>query len=1236
MCGENQIAEVDKCVCEEGFYDCDDNAADCEAVKECQELLENCGDRIDNDEDDLTDCEDLLDCKTGSFCGQGPADEPMYCYEGDCSSTTCGDGICDADETLFSCPPDCKLTKPVCGDEVCSGNETEVSCPEDCSICPEGQILNEKGVCVIEVVCPIGYTAGINDTCTPEECLDEGGTYMPGDEQQCCVGLGSITITTGDGTECTLPMGYVCTGFCGDGTCEGEYENACSCPGDCLEVNVTPRNVTPVNVTPVNVTCLEGQEVSEGICVDICGNGIIDEGEDCENCVLDVICEDGYTCENRECTEINITVPTCPEGQEPDESGECVEECLREGEDYLPGEGKCCFGFKSMSQSVGDGEICSLTAGHICTALCGNEVCDNTENPCNCPEDCREEEELCGNVMIDEGEDCESCPSDVVCQQGYVCTDGECIPILGVCPEGMEPNEVDQCVDICGNGRINEGEDCESCPTDVICRENFVCENKECVPEGIVCPEGYILTEENTCELIIECGEGYRLTDQGCIPIEDECRQNKDCIGREKCKAGVCVAPPRPICEDDEECPQNKICSEGICVKIIETPDAPEPEPTGEECVLISDCSGENDICSNGVCKELPEEVIEEEEEEEVIPEEEPEEPEEEIPEEVEEEEEIEEEPEEIEEEEEPEEIEEEEPEDVEEEPEPVEEEPEPEPEPVEEEPEPEPVQEEPEEPEVTGESILDVITTNAIKIFGLATEEGTEENGCQEDSDCNPNQNCDPYSGNCWCKEYFFDCNSRDRQGNDDDGCESEDPTCGGEREMCEGGCNENQYCDEKRGNCMCDEGFWECDGYWGNGCESEEMCDGCEDDSDCMQDVCAPWDIKHVIKFGCVEGSSWKEERGAVAFSGGCNFHPTGRVDGYIGFDAWGESFEQVQRYTESMEQFERNWCEFEFENLVKQRIELQESYNQEFLAWFFEEYVNSEPDKWDKHMGGIFDAYWKFIDNSMQMNRVIKCLNQNKFPSEYELINEIEYESEYGHLKFWEEKAVLEGVEIFSPYMQVWIFPPKEFVKDNFRIAMEKGIMPGPPEKGEQPGPTPAEIKKAKQDKKFMEEIRDISDDFGGSADFLITINDDDETLYKAMLTINPEVIFNFEVKNIDREPDVTIRVDFDFLYGIIESTEKEMETERPPWDERPRMRERIKGAMDKGKMIAKITGAIATGKIKVSPLSQVGKVTKVLGFMFEQGPKEKGPRDEGSGEEGEEEPRDDKPKGKEKKG
>ena len=1596
MCGLNQYADFDKCLCEEGFYDCDDNKMDCEATKECHTLIEDCKDKIDNDEDGLTDCQDLLDCKTGATCGQGPADEPMYCYEGECALTTCGNEICDNGETIYSCPPDCKFTDPVCGDDICSGNETEESCYEDCSICPEGQILNEKGICVDPVICPIGYI-NINDTCVPPpgKCIKEGKIFdkMEKPDAMCCEGLTKLDMAwpdeqvgredvciatetweqtctkCGDGKcgkgenwcicpeDCPLPeeipcsadvdcgIGFcsqkknvchgttyaclegncsgvsseyenfycidsVCIDSCGDSICEypenknlcpedcrkeviscndsldcpsqmkcensvcvdvgcikegemgpsaginpewydhlptecceglksitysglydencdfvalvggpsevctrcgdgqcGKGETKCNCPEDCREVECTSDNectttgcsgqvcagvpvVTDCGIEPwfqclelsncgcydseckweenlaylecrgeklcgngiidpyencancpkdaacekgfscenmecvllnitcdkgfvlndegkcVPITCEKGQEVNEeGICVDICGNGRIDKREDCESCPQDVICKIDYVCENKKCVPgINIT---CPEGQVLDEDGKCVKECLKEGEFTMEVK-DCCPGLKAMRTQVGDGRTCSLTAGYVCTGLCGDGDCEGLENPCNCkkdcpipdevnvsctadsdcgtdtchqggstcneimfaceegecsaisteyegyscaryysselsypentkcldtcgdgvckrpenknwcPEDCKEKE-LCGNNVIDPEENCKSCPSDVICQEGYTCEDGECIPMLGVCPEGMEPNEVDQCVEICGNGRIDDEEDCESCPKDISCRDDFVCENKECVPEEIICPDGYVLSEKGKCELIIECKKDQQLTEQGCIPIEDDCRYDDDCIGKEECKAGVCVAPPRPKCETDEECPQNKICSDGICVKNIETPGPPEPEPTGEECILASDCSGENDICSNGECKEIPEEFIEEEiieEEEEVIEEE----PEEEIVEE-EEEEIIEEEPEEAEEE-----------EVIEEEAEPVEEEKpkkekgEKKTEAKEEKPtkKPEPVQEVSEtqsvsddaqkaslsdKPEITGESVFNIATGYAT-ILGLAVEDR-----CKEDSDCGTNQNCEPFMGNCHCKEYYFDCNSRDGQGNDEDGCESEDPTCGGKREMCGGKCQENQHCDEERGHCMCDEGFDDCDGYWGNGCESEKSegrCEGCEDDSDCIQDVCAPWDMKHVINFGCVQGPTWEEETGVIFFGGGCNFLPTGVVESYMGFDAWGDSFDQVQWYQEATQQLDRHWCDYQLEHLTKQRIELQKSYNQEFLEWFFDEYVNSNVEQWDKYSGGIYDVYWKFVDNSRETNRNLRCLNLNKFPSEYEMVNEIEYESENGHVRFWEEKAIVDGVEIFSPFMQVWVFPPKEFIKEDFRRAMEEGTMPGPPENKEL-GPSPAEIKEAKEDKKFMEEITEISDDFGGSADFLITINDEDEILYKAMLTINPEIIFRFEVKDIVGEPDVTISVDFDFMYGIIEDIEKHMELERPPWDERPRMREKIKGAVDKGKMIVKITGAIATGKIKIKPLSAVGKVIQVLKFMFDQGPEDKGPKD-----------------------
>ncbi len=715
MCGVNQYADVDKCVCNEGYYDCDDNATDCEATKKCQKLsIENCEDKIDNDGDRLTDCEDLLDCKTGVTCSKGPAKKPRYCYEGDCIFTTCGNKVCDANETLYSCPPDCKRSK--CGDEICSGNETEESCPEDCLICPPGQVLNKKGICVDPVICPIGYT-NINGTCVPpKKCIKEGKIFdkMEKPDAVCCEGLTKLDmawpVKQGRKEVCiaTLTWEQTCT-KCGDGKC-GKGENWCICPEDCpppeevpcvadadcgvgfcsqekdvchgttytcLEGNCSSASTEYENFYCIDSVCIDS--CGDGICKypenkdlchedcgevectsdnecittgcsgqvcagvpvvttcgiepwfrcleltgcgcydneckweenleylkcrdkyagggeELCGNKIIDPEENCANCPQDASCEKGFYCKNKKCVPKKIT---CPDGMEINEDDECVDicgngridkgedcescpkdvickigyvcenkecvkECLKEGEFTMEVK-DCCPDLKAIRTRVGDGRICSLTAGYVCTALCGDGNCEGLENPCNCrkdcpvpkevnvscttnadcgadichqgrnvcsehtfvcendgscsevstkyedyscaryyspelpypesikcldtcgdgickrpenrnwcPEDCKKVE-LCGNGVIDPEENCKSCPKDAACEKGFSCENKECVPKLRVCPEGMEPNEVDQCVDICGNGRIDEEEDGDSCPKDVSCSDNFIC-----------------------------------------------------------------------------------------------------------------------------------------------------------------------------------------------------------------------------------------------------------------------------------------------------------------------------------------------------------------------------------------------------------------------------------------------------------------------------------------------------------------------------------------------------------------------------------------------------------------------------------------------------------------------------------------------------------------------------------------------------------------------------------------
>ncbi|MBU4458808.1 hypothetical protein KKF60_02845 [Patescibacteria group bacterium] len=104
-----------------------------------------------------------------------------------------------------------------------------------------------------------------------------------------------------------------------------------------------------------------------------------------------------------------------------------VSECFKEGETYMPGEGQCCVGLKKMSLGVGDGRICSLTAGYVCTAFCGDGKCRGEyENACSCLEDCPKPEEISCTTNSDCGVD--------TCQQGrdkcveikYICEKGKC------------------------------------------------------------------------------------------------------------------------------------------------------------------------------------------------------------------------------------------------------------------------------------------------------------------------------------------------------------------------------------------------------------------------------------------------------------------------------------------------------------------------------------------------------------------------------------------------------------------------------------------------------------------------------------------------------------------------------------------------------------------------------------------------------------------------------------------
>ncbi|MBN2067098.1 MAG: hypothetical protein JW744_01380, partial [Candidatus Diapherotrites archaeon] len=118
---------------------------------------------------------------------------------------------------------------------------------------------------------------------------------------------------------------------CGNDVCE-LLEDAISCPNDCATGPITS----------------------------VCGNSLIETGENCRNCAEDVKCGRGWLCCNEACT-----IPVCRSNSDCSDGDSSTEDiCINPGEcnskcDYPP---------------LG--------------AVCGNDKCETSEDAYTCPEDC--------------------------------------------------------------------------------------------------------------------------------------------------------------------------------------------------------------------------------------------------------------------------------------------------------------------------------------------------------------------------------------------------------------------------------------------------------------------------------------------------------------------------------------------------------------------------------------------------------------------------------------------------------------------------------------------------------------------------------------------------------------------------------------------------------------------------------------------------------------------------------
>ncbi|MEK6757637.1 MAG: hypothetical protein AABX88_00775 [Nanoarchaeota archaeon] len=849
----------------------------------------------------------------------------------------------------------------------------------------------------------------------------------------------------------------------------------------------------------------------------------------------------------------------------------------------------------------------------------GEEICNNFEDDNkDGKSDCGDEQcggKICGKtemeIVVDNGTIKEE--RNLYCISGYCQLKEEKEEIKeAVCGDHVcEGNEsIVSCVEDCSACQkydalecsgtvVFGGEDANGCPLEPICVE----EDKSCN-----------MTEDCTQPLcgIAECIEGMCQT-TGLA----ECRE-PDCIdGEEKiqnCEDGSKVVSE--ICESGLWTETEYKCEDGIIKRNVSQPDEREESGSGSECLVREDCGGENDVCSNGWCVTIPQAVITEPELEE--------------------------------------------PEFVGENIEVVQEETS---ELIVEE-ETEKVTEE--SGEVTGNFIFNFFRTIAGGITGKVVDEGnaedspplesqsesgfegstpTETSPSESSSDNCPDAGSPPeVQNNCWYEKrvddkgcvsgYDVKCNEGDQKDNefrnDQDEENREKKNEGPSKEDCDQRCGREcndrliKPCTEK---CIRDSGCLNEDSCDGKIEECETQCKTEKDISSCVTE-CNEKCLKGENTWENPEWEKSKEQMGVFSAGGSCrtNSEQGKGTEGHIWLNGWGKPFDDIQQLKQKYYMGgDAEWCKWDLENLQKERKEIENGFNQEFIEWFFDKYMTNNAEDWEQQTSGMFEMYWRVVENQMQTIQRMQCMGVKEL-QEYNLIN-FSYETEYGSIEYWEELKEMdsedvnwggpikektgEKIKVISPYMKVWIFPPKEFIKFEMQKSMKNHEFPGPSEekmeRENEEGPTEEEKAMIKQDKEIMSTIRAIAGKYEGNLKVDVSFVDLEtgEVVFNIFAQINEEDILKMKPSLPEEtEEDVTIKVDFEKVYELIMIGEKDMGGERieyPPWEKQQfRPIGKVKEIANGVKMFFKVRSIINSAEI--SPESAKEDVDKIFGTFF----------------------------------
>jgi hypothetical protein len=297
-----------------------------------------------------------------------------------------------------------------------------------------------------------------------------------------------------------------------------------------------------------------------------CGNGVLDQGEACDNAIAS----------GEGACPTSCAAPACAAAALEGSADDCSARCTVQPVACAAGDGCCPEG-------------CDSSTDPDCVNTCGNGLVESPET-CdgNCPASCDD-----GNACTNDSTSGSADTCSLVCSTTPIsaCIDGD-----GCCPPGCEDDSDCSAGAECGNGVVEAGELCDGdCPTS--CDDGNACTTNQRFGSPDQCNVSCSTTRIQTCQ----SGDGC--CPAGCsFDVDSDC----NCTPSTCQQLGVeCGAADNgcgmPV--DCGGCPGGKVCAAGVC-----EPDTGGNGQIGDSCMSATDCqdsTGFGASCESGVCTQV-------------------------------------------------------------------------------------------------------------------------------------------------------------------------------------------------------------------------------------------------------------------------------------------------------------------------------------------------------------------------------------------------------------------------------------------------------------------------------------------------------------------------------------------------------------------------------------------------------------------------------------------------------